>query len=224
MAIAIIPARSGSKRIKNKNLKYFNGKPLIQYSLQAAIMSGVFDEIYVSSDSDEILKFAQTYGAKPLKRDHKLSSDFATISEVMHEVVFNLNLQNSNLSICCILPSNPFTEPDSLKKCLNLGKHWDFVFPVIELEKSIERAIRISPDGKTHMVDSKYEFTRTQDLDKLYSDAGQFYWSRALNWLEKKSIFNSRSFGIVLKKYTSIDIDSEEDWDMAELIYKNKIL
>lgn len=224
MAIAIIPARAGSKRIKNKNLKYFNGKPLIQYSLQSAVQSGIFDEIYVSSDSDEILKFAKVYGAKPLKRSQELANDFATISEVMHDEVLNLNLKNSDLSVCCILPSNPFTDPDDFKICINLVKHWDFIFPIIELDKSVERAIHRAPDGKTHMIDPKNEFVRTQDLDKLYSDAGQFYWSKAFNWLEKKSIFNSRSFGIVLKKYTSIDIDTEEDWNMAELIYKNKTL
>jgi N-acylneuraminate cytidylyltransferase len=224
MTIAIIPARSGSKRIKNKNLKYFNGKPLIEYALQSAIQSGVFDEIYVSSDSNEILKFAQVYGVKAIKRNQELSDDFSTISEVMHNVVKQLDLPNSDLSICCILPSNPFIDSDNLKECISLIKHWEFIFPIIELEKSIERSIKRDADGKTHMLDPRHEFTRTQDLNKLYSDAGQFYWSRASAWLGKKSIFNSRSFGLILKKYSSIDIDTEQDWKLAELIYKNKTL
>lgn len=222
--ICIIPARGNSKRIAKKNIKHFLGKPIIAYSIEAAIKSGLFDEVMVSTDNKEIAGIAKTYGAKiPFYRSKKNSDDFATTYDVIEEVIKKyINEGKEFKNICCIYSCAPFVTESKL----NLGfkklieNTFDTVFPIIEYSFPIERAVKIT-NGKITPLDAKYLDTRSQDLTKSYHDAGQFYWMKTQKILASNKIITDNCGGIVITELEGQDIDTEIDWNLAEMKFKS---
>jgi pseudaminic acid cytidylyltransferase len=223
MNIAIIPARGGSKRIPRKNIKLFDDKPMIAHAIAAAKASGLFEHIVVSSDDEEIAAIAQQWGAEtPFVRPAELADDYtATVPVIMHAIQSCRDLGWSFDNVCCIYPGVPFIQVEDLHGALAclLESDSDFCFPVTEFPSAIQRALRRMDDGKMWPFYPQYETTRTQDLEKAYHDAGQFYWGRARAWLENAKI-HSGGVGYVIPNWRVVDIDTPEDWRRAEAMYR----
>lgn len=220
MNLAIIPARIGSKRIPKKNIKNFMGKPIIAYSIEAAIESQLFDEVIVTTDDKEIAKIAESYGATvPFFRPDDLCDDFtATLPIVQHAV--NWFIQNNQKPdyICCIYSTAPFLQIQYLQEGFNKlkGMKQGFVFAMTTFPFPIQRAHKIDATG--HPIPFYPEFIpcRSQDLEEAYHDAGQFYW-----WTEQSLNQGSKEIlSVILPRYLVQDIDTPEDWIQAELMYK----
>ena len=223
--IAIIPARGGSKRIPKKNIKTFLGKPIIAYSIEAAINSNLFDEVIVSTDDSDIAKIAKQYGAViPFLRSKKNSDDFATTFDVIEEVLNWYNNKGSHIEIaCCLYATAPFITTNLLLKAYEklIDNQFDTVFPVIRFGFPIQRAIKtINENGKMALFQPEYLNARSQDLETAYQDAGQFYFLRPKIVLEKKKIWTNNSGIIEINELHAQDIDTETDWKLAELKYK----
>tara|TARA_B110000977_G_scaffold27125_1_gene34141 strand:+ start:2070 stop:2762 length:693 start_codon:yes stop_codon:yes gene_type:complete len=220
--IAIIPARGGSKRIPRKNIKCFLGKPIIAYSIETAINSGLFDEVMVSTDDDEIAKIALKYGATvPFLRSQKTANDFATTLDVLEEVLKMFKTQNKNFDYaCCIYACAPFTSEKNLKISLNLlvNNNFDSVLPIIPFGCPIQRSLTIK-DNKVNFFYPEFSIARTQDLEKSFYDAGQFYWMVAKKCIEKAQLITDNSGSITLSELEGHDIDNEIDWKLAEIKY-----
>jgi len=220
--LAIIPARGGSKRIPRKNIKEFLGKPIIAYSIEAALNSGLFDEVMVSTDDDEIVDIARQYGAAiPFMRSPENSNDFAGVTEVCIEVLENYKaIDRIFNNICCILPTAPLIYSGNLIKAAGmLDNNYDGVFTVVEYSYPIQRSLKI--DGEFIHMRWPENFTkRSQDLEKTYHDAGQFYVIKAETLLRDKKLFVEKSGAIILSELEVQDIDTETDWKLAELKYK----
>lgn len=217
--ICIIPARGGSKRVKNKNILNLYGKPIIAYAIEKAISSKLFDKILVSTDSVEIKKVALQYGAEvPFIRSNKNSDDFATTSDVLYEVLIKLAETGLNYdNICCLYPTSVLFDYSyleiGLKKMLNSD-----VNSVITLKKyshPIQRAINIKNEC-AFWNNQKFEFTRTQDCQEYFFDAGQFYWNKIKSFLVEKKLLTSKSGYIILKENESVDLDIFEDFDILK--------
>jgi len=221
--ICIIPARGGSKRIPRKNIKDFLGKPIIAYSVQAAIDSQLFDEVIVSTDDPEIEEIAKKYGAKvPFLRSVKNSDDFATTFDVIQEVIENYKEQGKEYkNLCCIYPCAPFVSGNTLKLAFSqlIEKQFDSVFPVIAFSFPIQRALN-HKNGKVFMLQEENLNVRSQDLEERYHDAGQFYWCKTEKLLFSKKLLTSNTGGIVISALEAQDIDTETDWKLAELKYQ----
>lgn len=222
--ICIIPARGGSKRIPRKNIKHFSGKPIISYSIQAALDSKLFDEVMVSTDDSEIAEIAKKYGAKvPFLRSDNNSNDFATTLDVIYEVIDNYKTQNKSFdNVCCIYPTAPFVTTQKLFKSLELlnNKELDTVFPVIKYSFPVQRAMRKFQKKFIRMIQPEHMETRSQDLEPTYHDAGQFYWFKTERILEQKKIWTDSTGFIEINELEAQDIDTETDWKIAELKYK----
>jgi len=223
--IAIIPARGGSKRIAKKNIKLFYNKPLIAYSIEAAKESGLFDRIIVSTDSDEIAEVAIKYGAEvPFFRPPELSDDYTgTEAVVLHAVEF-LRKKNIKMKfVCCIYATAPLIQPKYLKLGLDLliKRNADSAFSVTTFPYPIFRALKLDDKGLLKMIWAEHMETRSQDLDEAYHDAGQFYWARVDKYLVSGKFFSSNAVPVILPRYMVQDIDTQEDWDSAEIMYKN---
>lgn len=222
--ICIIPARGGSKRIPGKNIKEFLGKPIIGYSIEVAIESGLFDQILVSTDDEEIAQVAMKYGATvPFLRSVKNSDDHASTSDVLEEVLLGLN--ESGLLIknaCCLYPTAPFVTSDVLKKGRKLlvEENMDTVFPIARFSYPIWRGLRQSENGLVDMVWEEHLNSRSQDLESVFHDAGQWYWFNAHTFLQSKRLFTSKTKGIELSPLIVQDIDNEHDWHLAELKFE----
>ena len=216
--LAIIPARGGSKRISRKNIKTFFGKPIIAYSIKIAIKSRLFDEIMISTDDGEIAQIAKKHGAKvPFMRSNRTSDDHATLADVIDEVKEEYSKKQIVFDrICCMLPTAPLITLDSLKKGYKIliNTNADSVRPVVQFAYPIQRAIKMK-NKKIEMFYPEYKTTRSQDLESTYHDAGQFYWMRYKTALRGK---NKLGFEIPIMQVQ--DIDTEEDWKLAELKYK----
>lgn len=221
MKVAIIPARFGSKRIRNKNLREFQGKPLFLHSVSAAVESEIFDKIIVSSDSDEILAIAKSQGVAGLSRSPELSNDTSIITEVVNSIILSELIKSTDL-VCCLLPSNPFIESQTLINALNYVDHWDFVFPIVRGSDPIQRALSRDSNGLTRMRDNHFTLTRSQDLDAYYFDSGQFYFGYANKWSSNQPILGSRSYGMILDRKDSVDIDTEFDWELANFLFAKR--
>lgn len=223
MKIAIIPARGGSKRIPRKNIKTFCGKPMIAWSIIAANESGLFDQLIVSTDDQEIAELARHWGAKtPFVRPEYLADDLTpTVPVVAHAVKSCLDLGWSAEYVCCIYPCAPFIQKSDLCAALELAQlqDADFVYPVTEYAHPIQRAMRQLAGGRMQFLSSEYEMTRTQDLEKTYHDAGQFYWGKATAWLEHKKM-HTAGIGMVIPNWRVVDIDNDDDWVRAEGVFK----
>lgn len=220
--IAIIPARGGSKRIPNKNIKDFFGKPILAYSIEAALGSGLYDEVMVSTDCDLIKDVALKYGAKvPFLRSTINSNDFATTFDVLEEVVNWYSQNNIKFEeATCIYACAPFTTTYLLKKSFQLlKKGCDCVFPVLPYSHPIQRAIEVSLDGKVTPFFDSDDTARTQDFKKAYHDAGMFYTFDTEKLLINKSLRTENTIAIEIDELCAHDIDNENDWKLAELKY-----
>ncbi|MCX4028797.1 pseudaminic acid cytidylyltransferase [Endozoicomonas sp. SM1973] len=224
MNIAIIPARGGSKRIKNKNIKIFCGKPIIAYSIEAAQVSNCFEKVIVSTDSEEIANVARAAGAEiPFTRPDYISDDYAdTISVIKHAVEFYKEKNQFFDNVCCIYATAPFVTGDIIYKGLiNLkNSNSDYAITVTDFSFPIQRAIKITEQGRIKMIQPDHYQTRSQDLIKTYHDAGQLYWGKSNAFLEKKPIFSESTVPIILPRNQVQDIDTEDDWIEAEFKYK----
>ncbi|QTR46436.1 pseudaminic acid cytidylyltransferase [Thiothrix litoralis] len=224
MNVAIIPARGGSKRIPRKNIKDFCGKPMIAWSIEAALQSGCFERVIVSTDDEEIAEVALRSGAEvPFMRPEELSGDFiATIPVIKHAIQWLEANQVIPEWICCIYATAPFISADVLKSGLTLIQQHDadYVFSVTSYAFPIQRAIKLQQNGAVQMFSPEYFNTRSQDLEEAYHDAGQFYWGARTAWLEEKPIFSSESYPVILPRHLVQDIDTPEDWIRAELMFK----
>lgn len=216
--LAIIAARGGSKRIPRKNIKDFMGKPIIAYSIEAAKKSALFTEIMVSTDDEEIAAAAKQYGAKvPFMRSAENADDYATLADVADEVRAKYEKQKIFFdNICLLLPTAPFISPDILKKTyhLLLSENIDSVRPVVKFSYPIQRALKMR-NGKLQMFYPEHKTTRSQDLEPAYHDAGQFYWMKA-----EKGLRGTNKYGFEIPEILAQDIDTEEDWKMAEMKYE----
>ena len=226
MQLAVIPARGGSKRIPRKNIKMFHDQPMIAWSIQAAIDSGCFDEIWVSTDDEEIAAVAQAYGAKvPFLRPAHLSDDFATTADVMSHAVEEFGKLNHALPdyICCLYATAPFVTKTDLVHGLEKIKNNNtlhYVFSATTYPFPIQRAIKLNEQGTVEMFSPQYFNVRSQDLEESWHDAGQFYWGTAEAWINKAMIFASQSRVVELPRFRVQDIDTQEDWDRAEWLFK----
>jgi len=222
-AIAIIPARGGSKRIPKKNIKLFHGKPLIAYSIETALASGLFEKVVVSTDDAEVAAVAQEYGAEvPFMRPKELSDDFATSGDaVKHAIAFLGDRGESYDYLCTIYATAPLLEARYLCEGLEKLKNSDvcMAFSVTSMPFPIQRTFKITKDGRCEMFWPEYYASRSQDLEEAYQDAGQFYW-RNLHKKPKDIPFGSESIPIVLPRYLVQDIDTLEDWKRAEVMYE----
>ncbi len=221
--LAIIPARGGSKRIKKKNIKDFLDKPIISYSIEAAQKSNIFDEIMVSTDDNEISEISKKYGAKvPFFRSLKNSDDYATIPEVCLEVISEYEKQGLFFEeVCCILPTAPFIDYNKIilaEKILSDG-NYECIFTITDFSYPIQRSLKIENNFVKMNWPENYT-KRSQDLQKMYHDAGQFYFFKTISLFEQKKIFMNKSNGIILSNLEVQDIDNEVDWKLAELKYK----
>jgi pseudaminic acid cytidylyltransferase len=222
--VALIPARAGSKRIKNKNIKLFNGKPLIAYSIQAAIASGLFDLVMVSTDCQHIAKLSKELGASvPFIRPDSLSDDFTGTREVINHAIQTLQEQGKDIDYCCcIYATAPFIQTDHLRQGLAQLKadpSKAFAFSVSTFDFPLQRALKSDKKGMSPMFPD-FINARSQDLEEAFHDAGQFYWGSAANFLSQKHLFSEHSLGVTIPRYLVQDIDTEEDWLRAELMHK----
>lgn len=226
-SLAIIPARGGSKRIPRKNIRYFCGKPIIAYSIKAAQDAGCFDEIMVSTDDEEIAEISKYYGASvPFFRSPETSNDHAGILEVLEEVVesYRSSFEKNYDTICCILPTAPFIQINDILKAKSIfeNKGFDSTFPLVKFSYPILRSLKIE-DGKVSMNWPEYYQERSQDLPDSFHDAGQFYWINAPTCFAKKSVFTENIGGIEISELYAQDIDTDEDWKIAEIKFKLQI-
>ncbi|RXP45913.1 pseudaminic acid cytidylyltransferase [Lutibacter sp. HS1-25] len=222
--LCIIPARGGSKRIPRKNIKTFLGKPIIAYSIEAAINSNLFDEVMVSTDDIEIAEVAKKYGARvPFMRSSQTANDYATTFEVIEEVLNNYQLHNLIFDYtCCIYACAPFVTVGKLIDAykLLLTNNFDSVFPVMTFGFPIQRALKMGSGNKINFFYPEFSLTRSQDLEQSYHDAGQFYWMNIEKCLQQNKIITDYSGSIVISEMEGQDIDNDIDWKLAELKYE----
>lgn len=226
--IAIIPARGGSKRIPRKNIRLFAGKPMIDYAISAARESQLFDHLIVSTDDPEIAEISLTLGAEvPFSRPSELSDDHTPTVPVIAHAIRECQAAGWDLNeVCCIYPGVPFIRTSDLAAAFELlrrGGGAGYTFPVTPFPAAIQRALRRLPDGSVSPFDPRHVNTRTQDLEPAFHDAGQFYWGGVSAWLNGLSI-HAHGAAIVLPEWRVVDIDTEDDWVRAELLFKTTVL
>lgn len=224
MKIAIIPARGGSKRIPRKNIKPFCDKPMIAWPIQAALQSGCFDQVIVSTDDAEIAGTARHWGAiVPFTRPAELADDQTTTIPVIRHAIEWLQAQGQTpKQVCCIYATAPFVSASDLRQGLEILTKTgsDYAFSVTSYAFPIQRAIRISDTDRVEMFNPEHLNTRSQDLEPAWHDAGQFYWGSAEAWLMGKPIFSSNAVPVKLPRHRVQDIDTPEDWIRAEWLFK----
>jgi len=222
-SIAIIPARGGSKRIPGKNIKTFSGRPIIAYSIAAALGAACFDEVMVSTDDPQIQAIAEAEGAQvPFLRSASNSDDHAAIAEVCLEVIEQYAERGRTFElICCILPTAPFVSAERLKQGLQLltDSKASAVVPVAAFSYPVQRALQIDGSGSLSMIWPENYNARSQDLPHSYHDAGQFYWIQTATLRSEKRFFAADSRALVLSPGEVQDIDTLDDWKLAELKY-----
>lgn len=225
MNVAVIPARGGSKRIPRKNIKQFHGKPMIAWPIEVVKQSGLFEHILVSTDDEEIAVVAKSCGAEvPFMRPVELSDDYAGTTEVIaHAVSWMREQQWQPKAVCCIYATSVFLTVDDLKKGFNALStgNWSYAFSVTEFENSIFRSFKEHPVGGVEMFFPEYFERRSQDLPVALHDAAQFYWGKPEAWLDKMQLFSNHSFPVKIPLWRVQDIDTEDDWKRAELLYKH---
>ena len=224
--LCIIPARGGSKRIPRKNIKNFLGKPIIAYSIAAAQESGLFDEIMVSTDDDEIAEVARAYGAKvPFTRSVQASSNTATTLEALSEVINQYRERGSQpTAVCCIYPAAPFVTCDLLQEAYDLLTTQDFdcVFPVLRYGFPVQRSMTVDGNRRVSLRYPEYQATRSQDLEPTYHDAGMFYWFRPFPVLQAGSLWTSNTGCVEVVELAAQDIDTPADWQVAEFKFRHR--
>lgn len=220
--IAIIPARGGSKRIPRKNIKSFMGKPILAYSIEAALQSGLFDEVMVSTDDAEIAEIAKQYGAKvPFMRSAATSNDYAGTDDVLLEVLDRYKAEGEEFDVlCCIYSTAPFVTPQRLTEAYEkLGPDADYVFTCVAYSYPTQRSLHIV-DGKICMVHPEYASARSQDLETTYHDAGQFYFAKVSSYIQEKTLWGKNTVGLILPELEVQDLDTPTDWSLAEMKYQ----
>jgi N-acylneuraminate cytidylyltransferase len=224
MNLAIIPARGGSKRIPRKNIREFRGKPIIAWSIEAARGSGLFDHIILSTDDDEIAEIGKSLGAEvPFRRPVELANDYAGTTEVIaHATRWALDEGWTLDAVCCLYATAPFVRPADLRAGLDLLRsgQWAYCFTATEFASPIFRSFRQLDNGALEMFFPEHFTTRSQDLPVALHDAGQFYWGRADAWIAHMRIFDRESIPLLIPRWRVLDIDTEDDWIRAELIWK----
>ena len=223
MNVAIIPARGGSKRIPRKNIIDFCGKPMIAWSIEAALSAGIFERVVVSTDDDEIAKISKEYGAEvPFKRPQEIADDYTGTIDVIKHSAAELIKSNANIkNICCIYATVPFLFVNDILKGYEILKDskFEYVFAATEYSYPIQRSFFINKEKNLEMFYPENFQARSQDLVKAYHDAGQFYWGKLETWLNKKKVFTNKSKPIFLPNYRVQDIDNFDDLAKAELIF-----
>lgn len=221
MKLAIIPARGGSKRIPRKNIKLFNGKPIITYSIEAALNSGVFDEVMVSTDDEEIAEIALESGAVvPILRSTGNSDDFATTSNVLEEVLSYYQGEKINItSCCCIYPTAPLISSEDLFNAFELFEKssFDVLISSVKFSFPIQRAFQVSEKSDIQLIHPDAIKMRSQDLPSTYHDAGAFYLFNPIHFLKVKDLWKGKVGAYELPESRVQDIDTLEDWKIAEL-------
>jgi pseudaminic acid cytidylyltransferase len=225
MKVAIIPARGGSKRIPGKNIKNFYGKPMISYPIRAALNSGIFDRVIVTTDDPQIASVAREFGAEtPFLRPDELANDYTTTVPVIKHAIEWLNNNQANVGYaCCIYATAPFVQPKYLISAFNKfveDSVKGYVFTATKFSFPIQRAFKINKDSCVEMFQPSNYSARSQDLEESYQDAGQFYWGAGKTFLEEKIFFSSDSKAYVLPQYLVQDIDTLEDWRRAEIMFE----
>ena len=224
MKLAVIPARGGSKRIPRKNIKPFCGKPMIAWSIEAALQSACFDQVVVSTDDAEIAEVARQHGALvPFIRPANLADDHTdTIPVIQHAIQWSQTQGLAPSQVCCLYATAPFVSVDDLRRGLAVLTETasDYAFSVTSYAFPIQRAIRITETGRVEMFNPQHFGTRSQDLEEAWHDAGQFYWGRADAWLAGKPIFSNDAVPVKLPRHRVQDIDTPEDWLRAEWMFK----
>lgn len=220
--VAVIPARGGSKRIPHKNIKDFHGKPMIAHAIETAQESGVFDRIIVSTDDEKIAEVAKTYGAEvPFMRPAELSDDFApTLPVIRHALEWLANDGVRVESACCLYSTSPFVRAADLRDAkgkLEISGA-QYVVPVSEFAHPVQRALSYK-GGNLKMVAKEHQTTRSQDLEVFYHDTGQFYFGTGDAWMREGFFDSSHTEAIIIPRMRVVDIDTPEDWDLAEKIY-----
>ncbi|OGV50865.1 MAG: pseudaminic acid cytidylyltransferase [Lentisphaerae bacterium GWF2_52_8] len=221
--VAIIPARGGSKRIPDKNVRDFAGNPMLSYPISAAKDAGIFDRIIVSTDSERIASIAKDCGAElPFIRPPELANDFAGTEDVMFHALDWLKAAGYDVEyFCCIYATAPFLKPEFLREGFQLlkEKNATSVFSVGTIPCPIFRALKIEPDGRMAMFWPEYRDALSNTMPKAYQDAGQFYFCREDRFREEKQLISTNSFPVILPRHLVHDIDHPEDWETAEKIF-----
>jgi N-acylneuraminate cytidylyltransferase len=224
MRLAVIPARGGSKRIPRKNIKVFCGLPMIAWSIRAAIQSQCFDRIIVSTDDAEIAQIAKAHGAEvPFIRPENLADDYtSTIPVIAHAIDWQSKNGFSATEVCCIYATAPFIQANDLRRGLETLRSLDvsYAFAVTSYAYPIQRALRISAGQRIEMFHPDHLSSRSQDLEEAWHDAGQFYWGKTQAWTQNTPIFSEASAPVPLPRFRVQDIDTPEDWERAEMIFK----
>ena len=222
--VVIIPARGGSKRIARKNIKLFHGQPMIAYSIRAALEAGVFGRVVVSTDDPEISEVAQALGAEvPFMRPPALADDHTgTVEVIQHALAVLAESGYQPEYACCLYATAPFVLPASLREGLALLQaraDKAFAFSITDYGFPVQRAIRLDAQQCIEPLHPEYAKTRSQDLEPIFHDAGQFYWGRTAAWARGEPLFAAHSLPVLLPRYRVQDIDTPEDWQRAELMY-----
>ena len=222
-ATAIIPARGGSKRIPRKNIRQFHGRPMIAWTIDTAINSGLFSNVIVSTDDAEIAAIAQEHGAQvPFLRPADFSNDYATTQDVMrHAVTWLAKNQIESDFVCCLYATAPFLQAEDVVKGLRALQEStaDYAYAVTEFDYSPHRALIKNQNGQVSLEKPELAAVRSQDLPSLVHDAGQFYWAKTETWLTQREILSSAGIGIEIPRSQAQDIDNEEDWKLAEALF-----
>lgn len=222
-AIAIIPARGGSKRIPRKNIKDFLGKPIIAYSIDAALNSGVFDEVMVSTDDEEIAEIARKLGASvPFLRSAETANDYATTADVINEVLDAYAKAGREFeTVACIYATAPFVTEERFREAMDLvsSDSFESAFSCVEFSYPVLRSLTVNADGRIAMKWPEYKNSRSQDLEKFYHDAGQFYISKVDSFRKTNGFWGTNTAPIILSELEVQDLDTPTDWKLAEMKY-----
>lgn len=223
-AVAIIPARGGSQRIPRKNIKLFNGEPMIVHSIRAALASGVFDQVMVSTDDEEIAEVARTHGAEvPFMRPADLADAWTGTTAVIQHALCTLDALDQHFDYaCCIYATAPLLQARFLRQgleALAAASDKSYAFSVCSFGFPVQRALLIDDEGCLNAMHPEFRSVRSQDLPAAYQDAAQFYWGRSEAWLRGDTVFSELSLPVILPRHLVQDIDSPEDWLRAEYLY-----
>ncbi|EAL3888375.1 pseudaminic acid cytidylyltransferase [Campylobacter lari] len=222
--ICIIPARGGSKRIPKKNIINFLGKPLIVYSIENALNSGVFDDVVISSDDNEIIEIALRYGAKaPFIRKKELSDDYTSSTTVIQDAIITLEEQGISFeNVCCLYATAPLIDKFILRQAFEQFSQDEckFLFSACEFDYPIQRSFYLDEQNKVYMFDKSNYNKRSQDLTKAYHDGGAFYFGKKEAWLKESFMFESHSKAFLLPRNKICDIDTFEDLEFAKMLYQ----
>lgn len=220
--LAVIPARGGSKRIPRKNIREFCGKPVIGWSIEAAIASGLFSKIVVSTDDPDIADVARHFGAEvPFIRPSSLSDDYTPTVPVIGHAIAELGGSQVFTQTCCIYATAPFVRPEDLVQChaLLIESGADYALPITTFAFPVQRGVTVDKDGRLEMLHPDLVSTRSQDLPPVFHDAGQFYFGQSDAWLSGRPIMGHEAAAYVVPRYRVQDIDTLEDWRRAELMF-----